>query len=55
MGELIGVAGHTSSHRRLGNGKANKPGGAKMRAMADEALMGRTAKQREWNVSKYRS
>jgi len=44
VGELIGIAGPTSSCRLLGNGKANNPSAAKIRAIADEALMGRTAK-----------
>jgi len=44
VGELTGLAGHTFSNRHLGNGKANKPGDAKIRAVVDEALMGRTAK-----------
>ncbi|EMP27353.1 hypothetical protein UY3_15566 [Chelonia mydas] len=35
-----------------GNTKANKPRAAKIRAIADGALMGKTAKEREWNVMK---
>lgn len=48
-------AGHPSSCRHVGKGKANKHRGAKIRVMADGAPMGRTAKQPEWNVSKHGS